>query len=189
MVIQPEALPAGIKTDRVLQSVTRTAILFQLNPHFSQAWVTKRRGIRANPLNGVFQMPERGILLVLAAVTLFSCQVFAVESENSGALPDFDLGLASRLLDEENGLLLDIRTEAEFQLGHITGATFIPFLEFSQYLSKIEKLPNNDRDRPIVLYCRTGRRAGIVKKVLLQEGYTRVTNMGGMKAWRNMNGK
>ncbi|MFH1964628.1 MAG: rhodanese-like domain-containing protein, partial [Acidobacteriota bacterium] len=83
----------------------------------------------------------------------------------------------------------DIRTEAEFQLDHIKGSTFIPFLDFSRYLLRIEELTNGNRDCPIVLYCRTGRRAGIVKKVLLQEGYTRVTNMGGLNDWRDRNGK
>lgn len=134
-------------------------------------------------------MAKRRILLILTTFALFSSRIFAIESGGIGELPDFDLELASSLMKEENALLLDIRTEAEFQLNHIAGATFIPFLEFSKYLSKIEKLTNDDRNRPIVLYCRTGRRAGIVKKVLLQEGYTRVTNMGGLNDWRDRNVK
>ncbi len=130
-------------------------------------------------------MPKLKIVLILAIFSLFSFRSFAEESNPASPLPDFDLDLAYRLLNEENALLLDIRTEAEFQLDHIEGATFIPFLDFSSYLLKIEELTNGDKNRPVIVYCRTGRRAGIVKKVLLQEGYTRVTNMGGLQDWRS----
>ena len=130
-------------------------------------------------------MPKLKTILILAVFSLFSFPVFAEENNSASPLPDFDLDLAYRLLHEENALLLDIRTEEEFQLDHIEGATFIPFLNFSQYLQSIEELTNGDKTRPIVLYCRTGRRAGIVKQVLLQEGYTRVTNMGGPGGWRS----
>ncbi len=130
-------------------------------------------------------MPKLKTILILTIFSIFSFPVFAEESKAALPLPDFDLDLAYRLLHEENALLLDIRTEDEFQLDHIEGATFIPFLNFSQYLQRIEELTNGDKNRPIVLYCRTGRRAGIVKQVLLQEGYTQVTNMGGLGDWQS----
>ena len=134
-------------------------------------------------------MPDCRLFLTLTLFALLIPQVFAVETGYEGGLPDYDLALASRLIKDGNALLLDIRTDEEFQIDHITGSTFIPFLNFPQYLLEISKLTNGKKDCPIVLYCRTGRRAGIVKKVLLQEGYTKVTNMGGLKDWRSINGK
>jgi phage shock protein E len=134
-------------------------------------------------------MPNCRFFLTLTLFALLSPQVFAGESGHDGGLPDYDLELASRLIKNGAALLLDIRTDEEFKIDHITGSTFIPFLNFTQYLLKISELTNGSKDCPIVLYCRTGRRAGIVKKVLLQEGYTQVTNMGGLKDWRSIDGK
>lgn len=111
--------------------------------------------------------------------------VFGIEEGDTGPLPDFDCNLAESLLHEDNCILLDIRTEAEYQADHIKGAVFIPFLDFASYLERIAELTRGRKDCPMVLYCRTGRRAGIVKKVLVQEGYSRVTNMGGLKDWRD----
>ena len=84
-------------------------------------------------------MPKLKTILILSVFSIFSFPLFAEESKPALPLPDFDLDLAYRLLHEENALLLDIRTEEEFQLGHIEGATFIPFLNFSQYLLRIEE--------------------------------------------------
>ncbi len=134
-------------------------------------------------------MPRLKSILVLIWCAVFGCRFSSADSLTASTLPDFDLELAARLLEEENALLLDIRTAAEFDLDHIEGATFIPFLDFPQYLGRIEELTNRDKTHPIILYCRTGRRAGIVKKVLVQEGYTRVTNMGGLSEWRKRQGR
>jgi rhodanese-related sulfurtransferase len=129
-------------------------------------------------------MPRLKSILILIGCAIFGCRFFSAENAAASDLLDYDLELAARLLEKENALLLDIRTQAEFDLEHIEGAAFIPFLDFPQYLTRIGELTNGDRTHPIVLYCRTGRRAGIVKKVLIQEGYTRVTNMGGLGEWR-----
>ncbi|MCA9706493.1 MAG: DUF1587 domain-containing protein [Myxococcales bacterium] len=48
---------------------------------------------------------------------------------------------------------------------------------------EIERLVGAAKHTPIVVYCRSGRRSGIAKQVLLEHGYTRVTNLGGMSAW------
>ena len=125
------------------------------------------------------------ILFLITFTFLFPSFVFGLDEGDTITLPDFDCALAESLLHEDNCILLDIRTEAEYQSDHIKGAVFIPFLDFPSYLGRIAQLTGGRKDCPMVLYCRTGRRAGIVKKVLIQEGYSRVTNMGGLKDWRD----
>ncbi|RRJ85384.1 rhodanese-like domain-containing protein [Aestuariirhabdus litorea] len=73
-------------------------------------------------------------------------------------------------------LVIDVRTQAEFSGGHYPGATNIPFDVIE---SRIEAL-TSDRDQPIALYCKSGRRAGIALQTLEAMGYTRVTNYGGL---------
>jgi len=133
-------------------------------------------------------MTRHGCLWLFFFTLLFNLPARAGEIPASGPLPDFDIELAASLIDQEHALLLDVRTREEFDQDHIQGAIFIPFQEFSQYLEEIARLTGGDKHRPIVLYCRTGRRAGLVKKVLLQEGYTMVTNLGGLKDWRRKYG-
>ncbi len=98
-------------------------------------------------------------------------------------LPDRDPALAHRLVEEQGGLLLDVRTAEEFAAGHLAGAQHIPHTEIEARLPEIERLVGSDNSRPIVVYCRSGRRAGIAKETLRKHGYHQVTNLGGMTDW------
>jgi len=69
-------------------------------------------------------------------------------------------------------------TQPEFNEGHLPGALLIPYDEITSRVSKLHA----DKSRPIVLYCRTGRRSGIAKQSLEQLGFTQVLNAGGYEA-------
>lgn len=73
-----------------------------------------------------------------------------------------------------NALLIDVRTPAEFDQGHLEGAANIPYDQLKARVAEF----GEDRDRQIVLYCRTGRRSGIGEKTLGELGFTRVLNAG-----------
>ena len=98
----------------------------------------------------------------------------------SSGLPDGDRALAERLIKEENAVLLDVRTPGEFQSGALPGAVNIPVQEFKARLAEVERLTGGDKKHAIVVYCRSGRRSGIAKEMLLEAGYDRVTNAGGI---------
>lgn len=98
------------------------------------------------------------------------------------ALPDRDPALAHRLVSE-GAVLLDVRTLAEWDKGHLDGAEHIPLGELPSKLKAVEALTNGDKSKPIVLYCRSGARAGRAKEQLVAAGYTQVTNLGGMNDW------
>jgi len=96
------------------------------------------------------------------------------------ALPDRDPALAKRLVEEEGAVLLDVRTPEEHAEGHIEGSVNIAHDQIDAQLAEIEKLTGGDKNKAIVVYCRSGGRAGKAKASLQAAGYTRVTNVGGM---------
>ena len=78
-------------------------------------------------------------------------------------------------------LILDVRSEAEFGSGHVPGAINIPHDQLASRLSDLD----SGMDRPVVVYCRSGKRAGIASAVLLAAGYTNVLHLeGDMNAWQ-----
>ncbi|EDM78146.1 Rhodanese domain protein [Plesiocystis pacifica SIR-1] len=95
------------------------------------------------------------------------------------SLPDRDPQLARRLV-AEGALLLDVRTQAEYDEHHLENALLIPHVEVAARLGEILDRQGGDKDKPIVVYCRRGGRAGTAKAVLEQSGFTAVTNVGGI---------
>lgn len=73
-------------------------------------------------------------------------------------------------------LLLDVRTPEEFAEGHIPGAVLLPY----DQLAARWKEAGLDPSQPIVVYCRSGRRAGIAERQLVAElGFTDVRHLAG----------
>ncbi|MBN1225766.1 MAG: rhodanese-like domain-containing protein [Deltaproteobacteria bacterium] len=91
-----------------------------------------------------------------------------------------DVAAAKAIFDKGGAVFLDCRTEKEFKSGHIPGAIHIPrgLLEF-QIENKI-----SDKNKEIVVYCKTGGRASLATFTLVRMGYKNVKNLdGGWKAW------
>ncbi len=70
---------------------------------------------------------------------------------------------------------IDVRSAEEWQSGHLEQALHVPHTEIGARITDITA----DKEAPIYLYCRSGRRAGVAKEALEQRGYTNVTNVGG----------
>lgn len=70
---------------------------------------------------------------------------------------------------------VDVRTPEEYASGHVAGSILIPH---DQMEARWEELAQH-KDKPIVLYCRTGRRSGLALDVLKEKGFTNVKNGGG----------
>ena len=74
--------------------------------------------------------------------------------------------------------VLDVRSPEEFKEGHVPGAVNIPYDQMAARMSEVPK------DKDVVLYCRSGRRAGIAADVLQANGYTRLSHLeGDITAW------
>lgn len=83
--------------------------------------------------------------------------------------------LLAKAHEQNDALIVDVRTPSEFSTGHIPGAINIP-------VDKIEKLTKiaKDTDRPLYLYCASGARSAHAARFMRQKGYTQVENMGGI---------
>lgn len=97
-----------------------------------------------------------------------------------------DTSEAARLMDEEGGLLLDVRDAPELERsGRARGAHHIPrgMLEFRTDPDSPAFDPELRRDRPIILYCAAGGRAALAGKALKDLGYQKVFTIGAFKDW------
>ena len=88
--------------------------------------------------------------------------------------------LQNKLNAKENFVLLDVRTLEEFNAGHIPSAILLPYDEIN--LKAATVLP--EKEKEIVLYCRSGRRSAIAKKALVELGYKDVKDFGGINRWQ-----
>jgi rhodanese-related sulfurtransferase len=90
---------------------------------------------------------------------------------------------AVRLLNQ-GALLLDLRTQAEFDAGHILDARHVPQ---DQLASSVETLKKY-KDKVVIACCESGLRSGAGARVLQAQGFTKVVNLkGGLQAWRAEN--
>ena len=87
---------------------------------------------------------------------------------------------AKKIMDSgEEHIVLDTREQYEFDEGHIKGAILIPYTEIE---SKAEQmLP--DKNKLILVYCRSGRRSKIAAATLSRIGYTNIKEFGGIIDW------
>jgi len=91
---------------------------------------------------------------------------------------------AVNLINRDNALVLDVREVNEYQSGHILNARHIPQSALDKRLDELEK----DKDRPIILVCRSGSRSSHAAGVLKKHGFEKVYNLsGGIMAWQNAN--
>ena len=81
--------------------------------------------------------------------------------------------------------VIDVRSAAEFDTGHIEGAVNIPHDEIGTRIAEVTE----DTDQAIVLYCRSGGRAGIALRALQELGYTQVENAGGYRSLKEKLGQ
>ena len=87
---------------------------------------------------------------------------------------------AKKIMDTETDyVILDVRTQEEYDQGHIPGAIVIPDTEIK--VRAEEELP--DKDEMILVYCRSGRRSKNAAQILAELGYTNILEFGGILDW------
>lgn len=118
-----------------------------------------------------------------AALALTSMSVMACASNpathkpTTPAIPTTSHS-TTKTVKKEAGVWIDVRSAEEYAQGHLQGALNITHDTLASRIKAIE--PN--KNAPIHLYCRSGRRAEVARKTLLDMGYTNVTNHGGYQA-------
>ena len=82
----------------------------------------------------------------------------------------------------EEPLIIDVRSQAEWNQGHLERAERMNWDEISNKISNIAP----DKNKNIILYCRSGNRASKAMKVLIEMGYTNITNAGSMESAKEL---
>ena len=77
--------------------------------------------------------------------------------------------------------LIDVRTEGEYNEGHIPGAQLMDVMQEASFLQQIKSL---DTNKAYVVYCRSGRRSKRAMELMLQNGFKKVSDLdGGIQGW------
>ena len=79
----------------------------------------------------------------------------------------------------EDVIILDVRTVAEFESGHIENAILLPHDEINDRAESVLY----DKNQIILVYCRAGSRSATAAKELISMGYTSVYDFGGIEQW------
>jgi rhodanese-related sulfurtransferase len=112
------------------------------------------------------------------ALVVAGSAAFVVHADGELAPLSQDALLALPKAGDEAPFVLDVRTPEEFVTGHVPGAVNIPHEQIATRLAEVPK------DKDVVLYCRSGRRAAMAGQVLAQNGYGRLQHLeGDMTAW------
>lgn len=120
------------------------------------------------------------VISIFFCALMFNCK--AQNDDVFTAVTPEELGV---LLQEQKEIkLIDVRTPAEFNAGHISGAENINFL--SDNFSK--SLEGLDKNEPLIIYCKSGRRSGKSRAVFKELGFLKVYDLeGGILKWKSQN--
>ena len=122
---------------------------------------------------------KQWIFFLLAAVLLTACGE-SNETKQEAAFMNITAQEAKQLMDTEEGyLILDVRTQEEYDQSHIPGAVLIP--DFEIHTRAVTEL--TDKNQLILVYCRSGRRSKLAAQALVELGYTNIREFGGILDW------
>lgn len=97
---------------------------------------------------------------------------------------EIDSPEAVRCINQEDAVVLDVREDKEFAEGHIVNALHIPLGVLDKRLNELDAY----KDKPIIVYCRSGDRAARASTTLRKQGYNSVFKLnGGILAWKTAN--
>ena len=123
---------------------------------------------------------KNSFYLVISGLLIFCGKTNSQIIENIGP-QEFQ-----RLVNKEDGIIIDVRTPDEFYAGHIKDATNIDFYS-DEFINNLEIV---SKDFPIYVYCRSGGRSSLAAVKMEKLGFTKVYNLlGGIGEWESANCK
>ncbi|MBP3360188.1 MAG: rhodanese-like domain-containing protein [Clostridia bacterium] len=132
-------------------------------------------------------MKKTACIILMAVMLIFftACgqtneKVQEAENMKQASYVNITAKQAKEIMDTESGyIILDVRTEEEFEEGHIPGAILIPDYEIKTRAEEIL----TDKNQQLLVYCRSGRRSKLASEALLDLGYTNIKEFGGIIDW------
>lgn len=122
----------------------------------------------------VLKNMKYALALMLVAFAAYAWQA----AEQTGLKGDVVAAARGWEMIGNGALLIDVRSPEEYDQGHIEDSLLIPHTQMDDIVAAI----GPDHDRPVVLYCRSGGRAGRVQTALEEMGYTGIFNATGWDA-------
>ena len=119
------------------------------------------------------------LMIALAVMLLTGCGQTA-EKTKEAVYMNITPEEAKNIMDTQSGyIILDARTQEEYDEAHIPGAIVIPNTEIE---ARAES-ELTDKDQLILVYCRSGRRSKLAAEILVELGYTNIYEFGGIIDW------
>ena len=117
------------------------------------------------------------LIILMAALILTGCGSSADDTDSYRQVSSAE---AAAIMEEETDyIILDVRTQEEYETAHIPGAICIPNETIGT--EDIPELP--DKEQLILVYCRSGNRSKQASEKLAKQGYTNIVELGGINSW------
>ncbi len=125
---------------------------------------------------------QRHWMLTAAAVGILAMLIATELARLGRKWSEISPAEAARLMSHEQPLVLDVREANDYREGHIREAKHIPFGQLAAKLDQIASW----KDKPVIVYCRSGGQSASACKLLARHGFSRLYNLaGGILAWRH----
>ena len=123
---------------------------------------------------------RKWIVILLVALLLTACAQPEENQQQEAVYVNITAQEAKQIMDTQEGyVILDVRSQEEFDGGHIPGAILIPDTEITEKAEQVL----TDKNQLILVYCRSGRRSKLAAEALVELGYTNIKEFGGIIDW------
>ncbi|MBT3277239.1 rhodanese-like domain-containing protein [Candidatus Thioglobus sp.] len=126
-----------------------------------------------------FLFAEDQLFTTITLIVLIALLIGNIVADKLKKYEDIDSAGATSLMDNDNLIILDVREKKERKSGYINNDIHIPL---SNVKSQLDKL---DKNKSILVYCRSGSRSAHIAGLLTRNEYENVYNLkGGIQAWK-----
>jgi len=131
-------------------------------------------------INQLIEFSSNHLLLVAAFAAILVMLIAGELRQRLSGINEIGPGEATRMLNHDNAVIVDMREDKDYREGHIVNAVHTPASN-SDAVQKLEKF----RDRPVIVYCRSGNSSAGFCRKLRKQGFASVYNLaGGVLAWQ-----
>ena len=128
----------------------------------------------------LIEFASKHLLLVMALVAILFMLVAGEIRLRLSKIREVSPGEATRLLNHENAVMIDMRDDKDYREGHIVNAVNLPAGN-----SEIPATLNKYRQRPVIVYCQRGQKSTALCNRLSKQGFESVYILrGGVQAWQ-----
>ncbi|MEM7254978.1 MAG: rhodanese-like domain-containing protein [Pseudomonadota bacterium] len=127
------------------------------------------------------QLPEFLLnhpVLTMAFFAILGALIWtSIQSGGGSTLTPLD---ATRLINHEDAVVIDVRGDNDYKQGHIVNSVHMPYEQLSRQTKKLERY----KDRPLIMTCKNGQQGGAASRLLRKQGFQNVYHLsGGITAW------